>query len=101
MDKNILTIATGKGLYVDMAANLARSFLHWHPQTDIQFHLVTDQKQIIPNDIVDRIKTIEIKPGELGEGFSSKLFLDKLAPEGQTLFIDSDCLVFGNLDWVF
>jgi hypothetical protein len=97
----VLTIATGKKAFVDMAVNLARSFLWWHRQSDIQFQLVTDQKHLIPSDIIGLIQIIEINEGELGEGFSTKLYLDKLAGDGQTLFIDSDCLVFGNLDWVF
>jgi hypothetical protein len=97
----VLTIATGKKLYVDLAANLARSFLWWHRDSDIKFQLVTDQKNLIPEDIRPQIQIIDIKPGELGEGFSSKLFLDQLAADGQTLFVDSDCLIFGDLSSVF
>jgi len=99
--KNILTIATGKELYINLALNLARSFVWWHPKTDILFYLVTDRADIIPSELRGVIKLIEVKPGELPEGFSSKLFLDKLAPEGQTIFIDSDCLIFGPLDKLF
>jgi hypothetical protein len=99
--RNIITIATSKKLYIDMAVNLARSFIWWHPGSTINFYIVTDHADLIPEDVINKIKTIVIKPGELGEGFSSKLHLDHLAPEGQTLFIDSDCLIFGNLDEVF
>ncbi|MDB5122994.1 MAG: hypothetical protein JWP94_1123 [Mucilaginibacter sp.] len=99
--RNILTIATGKKLYVDIAANLARSFWLWNAGTNITFYLATDQPQYIPADLKAFVKIILIQPGELGEGFSPKLHLDKLAPAGQTLFIDSDCLVFGKLDFVF
>src|SRR4051794_21955005 len=101
MNRNIITIATGKKLYVDFAVNLARSFFWWHPHTSIKFFIVTDRKEFIPEEILEKVNLISIKPGELGEGFSSKLYLDKLAPEGQTLFIDSDCLIFGCLDRVF
>lgn len=97
----MLTIATGKQLYIELALNLARSFFWWHPQTDIKFQLVTDQPYLIPADLKAQIQIIEVKPGELGEGFSPKLSLDKLANEGQTLFIDSDCLLFGDLSKVF
>jgi hypothetical protein len=97
----ILTIATGKKLYLDMAINLARSFIWWHADSDIIFQLVTDQQKHIPVDMKSKIQVIEIKAGELGDGFSTKLFLDRLASPGQTLFIDSDCLLFGNLDTVF
>ncbi|KQC02428.1 hypothetical protein [Pedobacter sp. Hv1] len=101
MKRNIITIATSKKLYIDLAVNLAMSFIWWHKDTTIDFYIVTDQINLVPNFIKQKIKFIEIKPGELGEGFSSKLHLDHLAPEGQTLFIDSDCLIFGYLDNLF
>jgi len=97
----VLTIATGKKVFVDMAANLARSFLWWHASSDIQFQLVTDQPQFVPADIIEKIQIIKVEPGQLGKGFSAKLQLDKLVSDGKTLFIDSDCLVFGPLDVVF
>jgi len=99
--RRVLTIGTGKRYYVDLAANLARSFLYWHKGSDIIFQLVTDQPEMIPEDIRSSIQVMKISPGKLGEGFSTKLHLDKVAVEGQTLFIDSDCLIFGNLDFVF
>jgi hypothetical protein len=97
----VLTIATGKKLYLDLAVNLARSFLRWHDGGEIKFQLVTDLQQHVPRDIRSKIQIIEIKPGEFGLGFSTKLFLDHLSSPGQTLFIDSDCLIFGNLAKVF
>ncbi|MDQ7947326.1 MAG: hypothetical protein REI78_13025 [Pedobacter sp.] len=101
MSRNVITIATSKKLYIDMAVNLARSFIWWNKDLDITFYIVTDHAELIPDDIRQQIKTIVIKPGELGEGFSSKLHLDLLAPPGQTLFIDSDCLIFGPLTELF
>lgn len=101
MRRTVLTIATGKPLYINLAVNLARSFYWWHPDTAIIFKLITDRPDLIPGDIKSKSMISVIQPGELGEGFSPKLQLDKLADEGQTLFIDSDCLVFGNLDFVF
>jgi hypothetical protein len=99
--KYILTIGAGKKLYVDLAVNLARSFFHWHPESDIVFNFVTDQPEAIPADIKYKIKITTIKPGELGAGFSPKLYLDRLACPGQNLFIDSDCLIFENLAGLF
>jgi hypothetical protein len=99
--RQIITIATGKKLYVDFAVNLARSFFWWHPDTDIKFQLVTDQPDFVPADVKEKTELIIIAKGEIGEGFSTKLHLDKLIGEGQTLFIDSDCLVYRNLDNIF
>ncbi len=101
MEKAVLTIATGKPIYIDMAINLARSFLWWHQNSSIKFFLATDQKDLIPPDLLKNIEIIEIKPGEYGEGFSPKLHLDKLAPAKQTIFIDADCLCVGSLEPVF
>jgi len=100
-NRYVLTIATGKKMYTDMAASLARSFLWWHPDTDIIFRIVTDNKESLPDDVLKWADILSIKPGEFGLGFSTKLHLDKLVDEGQTLFIDSDCLIYGRLDRVF
>ncbi|QKJ30443.1 hypothetical protein HQ865_11975 [Mucilaginibacter mali] len=98
----VLTIATGKKLYLDMAVTLARSFYLWHHDSSITFQLVTDlPDDHIAADIKPKIEVINVKPGELGEGFSPKLHLDKLAGNGQTLFVDSDCIIYSNLSPVF
>ncbi len=101
MKKNVITIATGKKLYVDLAINLARSFWYWNNNTDINFYIVTDREEYLTSDVRQFSKTINIAENELGKGFTPKLFLDQLAPSGQTLFIDSDCLVYGDLTPVF
>ncbi|GGH15277.1 hypothetical protein [Mucilaginibacter phyllosphaerae] len=98
---NIITIATGKKLYVDMAANLVRSFILWNKDSGIRFYLATDLPQYLPADVSSYIEVINLQPNELGKGFSPKLHLDKIAPAGKTLFIDSDCLVYGSLLPVF
>lgn len=100
-DRAVLTIATGKPVYLDLAINLARSFFLWNKETGIAFQLATDMGDQIPGDLKDKIQVISIKSGEYGKAFSPKLFLDKLAVSDKTLFIDSDCLVFGNLEKVF
>jgi len=84
-----------------MAVNLARSFWLWNSGTPINFYIATDMPQYLPADVTAFARMIPVQPGELGGGFSPKLHLDKLAPEGHTLFIDSDCLVYGNLEGVF
>ena len=98
--RSILTIATAKTTYVRMALTLARSFLRWNADSDIAFFLVTDHKLRLPGDL-DPVKIIQIEPGALGTGFSPKLHLDQLAQTDATLFIDADCLCFGELTSVF
>lgn len=63
--------------------------------------MATDMPGQLPDDVRSYVNLIILKEGELGKGFSPKLHLDKLAPSGQTLFIDSDCLIYGSLSRVF
>jgi hypothetical protein len=100
-EKSVITIATNKKMYVDMACNLAMSFLLWNDVNSIHFFLVTDCPQFIPEKLRNRIEIIVVSPGELGDGFSTKLHMDKFAYAKQTLFIDADCLVYANLEPAF
>lgn len=84
-----------------MAVALARSFSLWHRNSDISFWIATDNISAFPKDIKLWVNFIELTEGQLGEGFSSKLHLDKIAPTKKTLFIDSDCLIVRNLDFIF
>lgn len=99
--KAVLTLATGKEVYIKMAISLIRSFNLWHKNSDIKFILATDQKELLPSDIIGTIEIVELNHGELGLGFSPKLYLDKISTAKQTLFVDSDCLCFGPLEPVF
>lgn len=96
----VITLATTKPLYVDMAFTLARSFLRWNRDAGIGFHLITDLDFDLPSDL-SKILLVRVEPGTLGAGFSPKLHLDTLAPAEQTLFIDADCLCMGPLDSSF
>lgn len=101
MQRQVITLATGKKLYVDLAVHLARSFVKWNDPELIAFIIVTDLPAFIPADVRAWVKTIVIEEGAFGLGFSPKLHLDKVAPAGQTLFIDGDCLIFGNIELIF
>ena len=100
LKRAVITIATGKRVYFDMAIALARSYLLWNKNADIEFFIVTDRLDELPKDLA-KISIMRFKPGELGVGFSMKLKLDQIAPAEQTLFIDADCLCFGPLESVF
>lgn len=97
----VLTLALGKPLFVRLGVTLARSFVRWHPESDIRFTLVTDRRDLLPPDIIERAEIVEVQPGEFGTGFSPKLHLDRLTTADRTLFIDADCLCVGALDAVF
>lgn len=100
MRRSILSIATGSPIYLELAVNLARSFKYWHQGSDIQFTLATDQAALVPDDLRD-IQIKHLEPGQYGQGFSPKLYLNELAPATQTLFVDADCLCTGPLNDAF
>jgi hypothetical protein len=100
ISKAVLTLATGKPIYLQMAINLARSFKRWHQKSDIKFVLATDQRDSLPADLND-IEIVEMLAGQYGIGFSPKLSLDQITPAEKTLFVDADCLCFGSLESVF
>lgn len=100
MTKAVLTIATGKKLYLDMAAALARSFRLWNRDNGVDFILATDQPSLIPPDL-DWVNIHVLRAGEYGEGFSPKLHIDKMSHADATLYIDADCLCAGSLEAVF
>jgi len=96
----VITLATTKMLYVDMAFTLARSFEYWNRRSGISFHIVTDLEIDLPADLRD-VRLERLSPGQLGRGFAPKLHLDSLAPADQTLFIDADCLCLGPAKEIF
>ena len=101
LDRTIITIASGKKIYVDMACNLAMSFLLWNDPAKINFNIVTDHPEYIPSFLQDKIKVIYKTSDELGGGFLSKLQIGNFIETSESIFIDSDCLVYGNLNPLF
>lgn len=100
VERAVLTIATGRRVYLDMAIALARSFRWWHVDSPIGFYLATDSVESLPQDL-DFVNVLRFKPGELGAGFSVKLSMQRISPAKATLFIDADCLCVGTLGPVF
>jgi hypothetical protein len=94
--RGILTIAFGKQHYIDMAINLGRSLKLNAP--NIECAIVTDSQSIELKKLYDII--IPLKPN-FGKNVEQKLHIDKYTPFEETLFIDSDCLVFRNLEFAF
>lgn len=99
--KSILTIATGSELYISMACNLAMSFLLWNDYNIIQFQLVTDKPWLVPDTIKDSISVVVPSAEQCGAGFATKLSMYDFVVSEQTLFVDADCLIYGNLLPVF
>ena len=98
--KSIFTIATGSEVYLRYAFNLARSFALHNDIEQTSFHVVTDLRCAPPTDL-SFVRTIALPSEITNKGLSTKLYLDVLAPTESSLFLDSDCLVFRDLRFVF
>lgn len=98
--QSVFTVAIGSEVYLDYALTLARSFLLHHKHSEIIFFIFTD---LVLDEFEDigNIQKVIIDQNLVGKGISCKLYLDKLAPTEKSLFIDADCLCFGNLEKIF
>ena len=95
-DVGILIIAFGNKRYLDLAINLSMSLKLANNRYPIA--LVSDLED-------ERIKLffeelIPIDPSK-GSGFSQKMWMYEYSPFQKTLFIDADCLVVKNIDFLF
>jgi len=98
MDRSVLTIATGKKSYFDMACAMARSVAITNPGLPV--YIVTDLPWTTPASL-RHVHLIRVNPEDLPSGFSAKLHLDRFLQTPFTLFIDADCLVVGSLEPAF
>ncbi len=100
MEKCVLTIATGKRIYIEMAATLARSYRATNRVTQIPFVIATDRPDLVPRDLRNLV-IVKLDPDVHGSGFETKLWMDQLSPATQTLYVDADCLIAGDISDVF
>jgi len=96
-DKGIITLAFGMPKYVEMAKTLARSLILHSP--NIPRAIVTDctddpQLSVLFDTVINRNE-------EFGTNVRQKLFLDQYSPYSKTLFIDSDCIVSADIEFIF
>jgi len=90
--RGVLTLAFGAPKYVEMAKTLARSLVLHSPETPRT--VVTDSTDPELQELFTT--TVEYKPS-FGGNLRQKMYLDQYSPYDETLFIDSDCLVVGDL----
>ena len=95
MSKGILTIATGKAKYINMAIALAKSLRINSPGWPIA--LVTDQQDPKFSNYFDHVVYNANSPS----GFVQKTLIYDLSPFEETLFIDCDCLIYKDLSPLF
>jgi len=91
--RGVITLAYGHKRFIEQARSLAHS-LHLHAP-NVPRTLVTDCNDPQITNLFTNV--IAYRP-EYGSGVRQKIYLDQYSPYDETLFIDSDCLVLGNLD---
>lgn len=89
-------MAYGPSKYVRMAKGLARSIRRLNPSTTLA--IITDRNARSLKRWFDVV--IPYNP-DYGPGLAQKLHLDRYAPFDETLFIDSDFLVFKDLERIW
>lgn len=92
MNKGFITVATGHERYYKMAHNLLLSY-RFHSKTPVPFAILCDQRNKWTTDF-DEVVIID-NPACT---FLDKLRILDLSPYDNTIFIDSDCLVFKDLN---
>jgi len=95
---SVITFATNQSTYVQLALNCAQSILL---HNDIPVYIVSNLDFSIPAKFNDRLFIILPKPEHLSLGIGMKLHIDEYLQTEHTLFIDSDCICFGNLGDIF
>jgi hypothetical protein len=91
--RGIITLATGKK-FVNQAKNLAYSCMLYCP--NLLRAIITDQ-----GDSVKGLYDFIIPYDKNTDPFETKLLLNRYTPFEETLFLDSDTLVYSNANYLF
>ena len=95
---SVISFATNKLSYVQLALNCSRSVLL---HNDIPIFIVSNLNFPIPGDLKDRVSIIPAKAKHAEMGIGMKLYMDEYLQTENSLFIDSDCICFGGLKNIF
>lgn len=95
MTRGFITIATGKELYYALAKNLLTSY-RLFCDDPLPFAILCDRE----NEYTAAFDQVVILENPIN-GFWDKFHLLKLAPYDETIFIDADCLAYGDLNHYF
>lgn len=94
--KGFITVATGKEEYYRLARNLLHSYRYFCKEP-LPFAVLTDQENVLTAEFDDVI----LFPNGAANSYLDKLSLGEYLPFDETIFIDADCLAFGNLNRLF
>ena len=96
MTKGFITIATGKEEYYRLARNLLHSYRHFCKEP-LPFAILADRR----NEFTAEFDDVIIFPNGATNSYLDKLYLAEHAPYDTAIFIDADCLAFGDLNVLF
>ena len=98
MDKTrgFITIATGKEEYYRLAQNLLRSYRYFCPDP-LPFALLCDRE----NEYTKAFDDVILFRNGAANSYLDKLELADYQPYDETIFIDADCLAYGDLNMLF
>lgn len=97
MTRGFITIATGKEQYYRLAANLLMSYRYF-AEDPLPFAIISEEENQYTSLFDDVIIT-----SESTHSFMDKFLLLKLCPYDENIFLDADCLAYGDLNkyWDF
>jgi hypothetical protein len=95
-ERSVILLATNKQRYLNFAFNCARSIMLHNPGLPI--FIATN---IAPSEEYPGIKFVAVTDEQAKLNIAAKVYLDQLVQTDETLFIDSDCLCYGNLNELF
>lgn len=96
MTKGFITIATGAEEYYVLARNLLRSYRNFCGEA-LPFAILCDRENAYTAEF-DHVITF---PDGASNSYLDKLCLAEFAPYDVTVFIDADCLAYGDLNILF
>lgn len=94
--RGFITIATGKEEYYQLAENLLKSY-RCFSKNPLPFAILCDREN---NHTVDFDNVIVFENGS-SNSYLDKLCLGDYIPYDENIFIDADCLAFGDLNKLF
>lgn len=94
--KGFITVATGKEEYYQLAENLLRSY-RLFCDIPLPFAVLADRK----NKYTAQFDDVIILPNGASNSYLDKLSLGEYLPYDINIFIDSDCLAYGDLNQLF
>lgn len=94
--KGFITVATGSDEYYRLARNLLHSY-HYFCRKPLPFAVLTDQR----NEWTAEFDNVILFKNGAANSYLDKLSLGEYLPYDINIFIDSDCLAYGDLNKLF